>query len=234
MPDKYRAWHRRRLRGIREAPKRLAFDEFHRTAGAPAARAQVERDVREARKLRVRLVLASQRIEDFGESLIELANRYWVLGAGGKTKEVETLSALFELNETLAEVVRYGLTGPGKDGAPALLLAVDERGRFEQLVVNSLGPVELWALSTAPRDTALRERLYRRLTPGVARAVLAAAFPGGSAREAIDTELARLESQGNRETASEDAVLEDWVEKLVDRAVGGSEEGRAVEVAAAS
>ena len=231
-PEKYRAWHRRRLRGIREAPKRLAFDEFHRTAGAPSARRQVERDVREARKLRVRLVLASQRIEDFGESLIELANRYWVLGAGGKTKEVETLSALFELNETLAEVVRYSLNGPGKDGAPALLLAADERGRFEQLVVNSLGPVELWALSTAPRDTALRERLYRRLTPGAARAALASAFPGGSAREAIDAELARLEGQGNREAASEDAVLEGLVERLVERAVGGNDGGRAVDAAA--
>ena len=231
-PEKYRAWHRRRLRGIREAPKRLAFDEFHRTAGAPSARAQVERDVREARKLRVRLVLASQRIEDFGESLIELANRYWVLGAGGKTKEVETLSALFELNETLAEVVRYSLNGPGRDGAPALLLAADERGRFEQLVVNSLGPVELWALSTAPRDTALRERLYRRLSPGAARAALAAAFPGGSAREAIDAELARLEGQGNREAASEDAVLEALVERLVERAVGGNGGGRAVDAMA--
>ena len=44
IPEPYRAWHAHRLRDIREAPKRLAFDEFHRTAGAPAVRAQVERD----------------------------------------------------------------------------------------------------------------------------------------------------------------------------------------------
>ena len=66
IPARYRAWHAARLRDIREAPKRLCFDEFHRTAGAPAVRAQVERDVREARKLRVRMALASQRLEDFG------------------------------------------------------------------------------------------------------------------------------------------------------------------------
>ena len=78
IPEPYRAWHGHRLRDIREAPKRLAFDEFHRTAGAPAVRAQVERDVREARKLRVRLCLASQRLEDFGGALTELANRYWI------------------------------------------------------------------------------------------------------------------------------------------------------------
>ena len=94
-------------KAIREAPKRLAFDEFHRTAGAPAVRAQVERDVREARKLRVRLALASQRLEDFGGALTELANRYWILGAGGKAREIEALSGIFALSETLRDAIRY-------------------------------------------------------------------------------------------------------------------------------
>ena len=84
IPEPYRAWHAARLREIRESPKRLCYDEFHRTAGAPAVRAQVERDVREARKLRVRLALASQRLDDFGGALAELANRYWILGAAAR------------------------------------------------------------------------------------------------------------------------------------------------------
>ena len=151
IPEPYRAWHAHRLRDIREAPKRLAYDEFHRTAGAPAVRAQVERDVREARKLRVRLSLASQRLEDFGGALTELANRYWILGAGGKAREIEALSGIFALSETLQDAIRYRLPGPGKDGAPALLIASDARGRFEQLVVNTPGPAELWALTTSPR-----------------------------------------------------------------------------------
>ena len=152
IPEPYRAWHGHRLRDIREAPKRLAYDEFHRTAGAPAVRAQVERDVREARKLRVRLSLASQRLEDFGGALTELANRYWILGAGGKAREIEALSGIFALSETLQDALRYRLPGPGKDGAPALLIASDARGRFEQLVVNTPGPAELWAqrYNTAP------------------------------------------------------------------------------------
>ena len=81
-PERYREWHRERTREIRETPKRLAFDEFHRTGSAVAVRAQVERDAREARKHGVRLCLASQRLDDFGEALVELANRIWVLGAG--------------------------------------------------------------------------------------------------------------------------------------------------------
>ena len=189
-------------------PSGSATDEFHRTAGAPAARAQVERDVREARKLRVRLALASQRLEDFGGALAELANRYWILGAGGKAREEETLAGLFALSGTLSEAVRYRLTGPGKDGAPALLIATGAGGRFEQLLVNTPGPVELWALTTSPADVALRRRLYARLAPDEARRALARAFPEGSARGRIERELTRLDVPGSEATASEEAVLD--------------------------
>ena len=181
-------------------------------------RAQVERDVREARKLRVRLALASQRLEDFGGALAELANRYWILGAGGKAKEAETLASLFALGETLSEAVRYRLTGPGKDGAPALLIAAGQGGRFEQLLVNTPGPIELWALTTSPADVALRRRLYALLPPADARAALARAFPEGTARGRIERELARsalgvagtsgLDAPGTGRAASEEAVLD--------------------------
>ena len=215
IPEFYRAWHATRLRDIREAPKRLAYDEFHRTAGAPAVRAQVERDVREARKLRVRLSLASQRLEDFGGALTELANRYWILGAGGKAREIEALSGIFALSETLQDAIRYRLPGPGRDGAPALLIASDARGRFEQLVVNTPGPAELWALTTSPADVALRSLLQARLAPAVARAVLARAFPTGTARARIDAELGRLAAAGIRAGATEEDVLDRLAEELV-------------------
>ena len=218
IPEPYRAWHALRLRDIREAPKRLAFDEFHRTAGAPAVRAQVERDVREARKLRVRLALASQRLEDFGGALTELANRYWILGAGGKAREIEALSGIFALSETLRDAIRYRLPGPGRDGAPVLLIASDARGRFEQLVVNTPGPAELWALTTSPADVALRRRLQDRLAPAQARAGLARAFPTGSARARIDAELGRLAAAGAGAGATEEDVLDRLADEIVETA----------------
>ena len=219
IPEPYRAWHAARLRDIREAPKRLCYDEFHRTAGAPAVRAQVERDVREARKLRVRLALASQRLEDFGGALAELANRYWILGAGGKAKEAETLAATFALSGTLSDAVRYRLTGPGRDGAPALLIASGQGGRFEQLLVNTPGPVELWALTTSPADVALRRRLYERLPPDDARRALARTFPEGSATGRIEREMARLDAPGAGRAASEEAVLDRLADEVA-RAAG--------------
>lgn len=213
IPERYREYHVERLRETRETPKRLAFDEFHRTGGAGAVRAQVERDVREARKLRVQLCLASQRLEDFGEALVDLANRYWVLGAGGKEREIETLSGLFSLSTTLQQAIRFDLTGPGAYGAPALLISSDRQGRFEQVVVNAPGPIELWALTTSPGDVALRERLYERLSPGRARNVLARQFPSGSARERIERELRA--GGGGGDHASERVVLDRIAEQLV-------------------
>ena len=219
IPEPYREWHASRLRDIREAPKRLCYDEFHRTGGAPAVRAQVERDVREARKLRVRLALASQRLDDFGGALAELANRYWILGSGGKAKEAEALAATFSLTDTLSEAIRYRLTGPGRDGAPALLIASGQGGRFEQLVVNTPGPVELWALTTSPADVALRRRLYALLPPAKARAALARAFPEGTARSRIERELARMDSPEAGRAASEEAVLDRLADEVA-RAAG--------------
>ena len=222
IEEPYRHWHRDRLKEIRETPKRLAFDEFHRTGGAPAVRAQVERDARECRKQRVRLVLASQRLDDFGKALVDLANWYWVLGAGGKREEIETLSEVFDLNETLREVISYELTGPGRNGAPALLIAPDERGRYEQVVVNTPGPVELWALSTSPADVALRNRLYDRVPPAQARALLARAFESGSVRRRLEDEIAKLEARGVRGGAAEAEVLDRLAAELAGAAAGAA------------
>ena len=185
IPEPYRAWHRQRLSRVREAPKRLCFDEFHRAGRARAVVDQVQRDVREARKLRVTLALASQRLEDFTAPLVELATRIWVLGSGGKKSEIADLARLFDLSGTLQSAVATELTGPRADGAPALLIAATPRGRIEQVVVNSPGAAELWALTTAPRDAALRNRLYRALPPAEARRRLAARFPTGTAHRHI-------------------------------------------------
>ena len=124
------------------------------------------------------------------------------------------------LAETLSEAVRYRLTGPGRDGAPALLIASGQGGRFEQLLVNTPGPVELWALTTSPPDVALRSRLYALLPPAKARAALARAFPTGTARGRIETELARADAPGAGVAASEEAVLDRLADEIARAAAG--------------
>ena len=80
--------------------------------------------------------------------------------------------------------------------------------------MNVPGPVELWALTTSPRDAALRERLHARLAPADARAALARRFPAGTARDWIEAELRRLELRGARVAASESGLLERLADEL--------------------
>jgi len=210
VPAGYRDWHERRLREIRETPKRLVFDEYHRTASAPGVRAQVDRDVREARKQRVRLMLASQREADFGP-LKDLATGFWILGAGGTSEEqAKQVGEMFGLGAAAVEAIRYRLTGPSRTGAPALHVAVDAGGRLERVMVNLVGPVELWALGTAPRDVALRTRVVERLGAVAGRAALARLFPAGSARDRVEAEI-RTGAGSAEETQVLDALAEETV-----------------------
>ena len=88
-----------------------------------------------------------------GDSLISQSTGRFVLRAGDE-KEAEEIITRFNLSEASASVVRNGIHGPGPEGAPFLAVLQVDNAKYEQLLVNTLGPVELWALSTTPGDTA--------------------------------------------------------------------------------
>ena len=109
----------------------------------------------------------------------------FVLGADDQ-REREEIIERFGLTEASAKIVRHRLTGPRRDGAPFLAIFRAEQAKYEQFLVNSLGPIELWALSTTPGDTSLRNRLYERVgfSEGLRR--LSKVFPNGSAMDEIE------------------------------------------------
>ncbi len=224
VPEKYRAYHEARLQDIAESPKRLCYDEFHRTSKSSSVRGQIIRDVREGRKRGVQIILASQLLEDFSDDMIDLATGVWVLGAAISDVAVEGIKDRFGLTDTARDIIRYKLTGPKASGAPALFVLGTTEGRYEQFLLNTMGPIELWALSTSQEDVALRNRLYTRMGAATARQVLAIAFPGGSARNEIKRRvLAKSEKDGDTRNAMTGAVIEELVEELVKQ----SEEARA-------
>ncbi|MBR0641207.1 hypothetical protein [Plastoroseomonas hellenica] len=85
-----------------------------------------------------------------------------------------------------AEVVRFALNGPEPDGAQFLAVFQAGGAKYEQMLVNSIGPVELWVLSTTLVDTALRNRVTQRLgfSEGLRR--LVKVFPRGSAAQEFE------------------------------------------------
>jgi intracellular multiplication protein IcmB len=215
MPERYRLYHELRLQDIAESPKRLCYDEYHRTSASRSVRGQLVRDVREGRKRGVQIILSSQLLDDFDDDMVDLATGVWVLGTAISDRVVDNTQERFGLSNTARNIIRYRLTGPRSGGAPALLVLGTNEGRYEQHLINTLGPIELWALSTSAEDVAIRNRLYTRLGASRARQMLAAAFPGGSARAELKRRVFMLAEQGNAQSAATSKVVDEIVDELV-------------------
>ncbi|WP_209015652.1 ATP-binding protein [Roseibium sp. RKSG952] len=215
IPDLYRNHHTPRIRRIRETPKRLVYDEFHRTSKAPKVREQVLVDIREGRKWGVHVALASQLLQDFDDEMVDLASGYWIMGAGND-RVGEECAELFGLTPTAKKIVKTRLNGPEKGGAPFLAVLALKEGKHEHLLYNTLGPTEIWAFSTTPNDTELRSRMYDILGPIEARRRLASRFPNGSAKGEIDRRIAKaLERGGMDQDDAKEGVIEDLAMELV-------------------
>jgi len=215
MPEKYRPYHEARLRDIRECPKRLCFDEFHRTSKTQSVRSQVVRDMREGRKWGVQIVLASQLLDDFSDDMVDMATGVWICGTAVSERAITSTAERFGLSDTARWVMRYRLTGPRASGAPVLLLLSTNEGRYEQHLINTLGPIELWALSTSAEDVDLRTKLYDALGAPRGRLVLSKFFPGGSARQEIRRRVVQRTEKGQMDTASTSLVIAELAQELV-------------------
>ncbi len=214
VPARVLDYHTRRFTEIYETVKRIDYDEWHRTEGSPLICAQAERDVREGRKHNVQLGFASQRLADFSDGIVSQSTGRFVLGADDQ-KEREAVIERFGLTDASAKVVRMRLTGPNRDGAPFLAIFRAEQARYEQMLINSLGPIELWALSTTPGDTSLRNRLYAKVgfSEGLRR--LSKVFPKGSAMDEIERRTKARLKKGDAADRVEAGVVDELADELV-------------------
>ncbi|NKB46758.1 MAG: type IV secretion protein IcmB, partial [Legionellales bacterium] len=188
MPEQYHDYHRVRIREIREDPKRIVYDEFHRTAKSVAVRDQVIIDMREGRKWKVQIALLSQSLDDFDPVMVEFATGIYVMDAGPASAINKTVS-VFGLSETAKIALRNRVHGPREGGATFLAQYATKVGVNVQLLTLTLGPIELWAFSTTAEDANLRNQLYRHLGPVEARRVLSSLFPNGSVVKELEKRL---------------------------------------------
>ncbi len=216
VPEKFRPYHEMRLQELAETPKRLCYDEFHRTSSSRSVRSQVVRDVREGRKRGVQIVLTSQLLDDFDKDMVDLATGVWVLGTAVSDKAVDDVQDRFGLSETARRVIRHKLTGPKAIGAPALFVLGTTEGRYEQHLYNTLGPIEIWALSTSSEDVAIRNRVYAQLGAGRARQMLAREYPGGSARTEIRRRVLARSEGGEARAAMISTIINEIAEEIVE------------------
>jgi len=187
-PEQYQKYHHQRVREIREDPKRIVYDEFHRTSKAIAVREQVLVDMREGRKWNVQISLLSQSVEDFDSIMIDFATAIYIMDAG-PSQSIEKTCKIFGLSDTAKAALKNRVHGPRYGGGTFLVQYATKEGINVQLLTLTLGPIELWAFSTTAEDVVVRNHLYRQLGPLEARRFLALLFPGGSIVKELNKRL---------------------------------------------
>lgn len=215
MPEAYRDYHRGRIVEIREDPKRLVYDEFHRTSKARAVRDQVILDMREGRKWNVQIALISQSLDDFDPIMVEFATSIFIMDAGPE-QAIKRSSEIFGLSETARTALKTRVHGPREGGATFLAQFATKTGINTQLLTSTLGPVELWAFSTTAEDAHIRNKLYHKIGPAEARRVLANLFPSGSIKALIEARLAIIKEQmGVIEELSNLGIVDQLTEEIL-------------------
>lgn len=198
LPSTYLEYHVERARQNLQLPKILCMDEFHRTGKIEMVCDQILQDAREGRKFNVDIKIASQLIEDFPPSIVEIVSSLIVCNAGSENS-ISYFDKMFGLSDSEKYAIRNHLTGPSARGAPVwTMFRLKDEGAVRQKLILTLGPAEIWAFSTTAEDVVLRSRLYEEIGPRLTRQVLARRFPGGSAKAEIEARIAQMEEQGQR------------------------------------
>ncbi|NCT56277.1 MAG: type IV secretion protein IcmB [Legionella sp.] len=211
----YHPYHMERIREIREDPKRIVYDEFHRTSRSAAVRDQVIIDMREGRKWNVQISLLSQSLDDFDPVMIEFATAVFIMDAG-PAQTIAKTAKIFGLSETAKIALRTRVHGPRQGGATFLAQFATKQGIMVQLLTLTLGPIELWAFSTTAEDAILRNRLYKHLGPAKARRFLALLFPNGSITKELSERLNKLkEDLGFIEEENKISVMDGLIDDIL-------------------
>jgi len=188
-PPEAMAYHTRRLEGVQEQIKFLMYDEVHNMRGVPAAQARIEKDAREGRKYFVVGMLSSQELEDFPKELVNQCTNFFIMGCAN-ADESKKIAERFDLTESERLTILRSLVRPGR----FFCIFKTKRGVLSQLLFTRPGPIELWAFSTSPSDTPLRDALYSAMGPRNTLMFLAKHFPSGSASAEIDRVRHRMGS----------------------------------------
>ena len=194
MPSAYQQYHKNRISELRDDPKRIVYDEFHRTSKAQAVRDQVIVDMREGRKWKVQIALISQSIDDFDEVMVEFATTIYIMDAG-PAQTIEKTAKIFGLSQTGVYALKTRVHGPREGGATFLAQFATKAGMNTQLLTSTIGPIELWAFSTTVEDANIRNQLYKRIGPAKARQLLATLFPSGTVTKLVEARLSALKEE---------------------------------------
>jgi len=216
LPQLYHEYHKQRILEIREDPKRIVFDEFHRTSKAKAVRDQVIVDMREGRKWKVQVALISQSLDDFDSVMVEFATSVFIMDAGPK-QAVERSTKIFGLSDTARLALETRVHGPRSGGATFLAQFSTKVGVNTQLITSTIGPIELWAFNTTAEDARIRNALYEKIGAKETRKFLSMMYPNGSAARVVEERMNMLKDKdGLISDDRSQSVVEELINEIHD------------------
>lgn len=214
FPKQYQDYHRERILEIREDPKRIVLDEFHRTSKAKAVRDQVIVDMREGRKWKVQVALLSQSLDDFDSVMVDFATGIFIMDAGPK-QAIDKSVKTFGLSETARLALSTRVHGPRPEGATFLAQFSTKFGSNTQLCTSTLGPIELWAFNTTAEDARIRNALYKRIGAAETRKLLAMLYPSGSASKIVEQRLATAKDITEASEEEKEGVINQLIREIL-------------------
>lgn len=215
FPKIYHEYHRQRIIQIREDPKRIVMDEFHRTSKAKSVRDQVIVDMREGRKWKVQVALLSQSLDDFDSVMVDFATAIYIMDAGPQ-QAIDKSVKTFGLSDTAKLALATRVHGPRAEGATFLAQFATKLGTNTQLCTSTLGPIELWAFNTTAEDARIRNALYKKIGSAETRKLLAMLYPSGSAAHVVEQRLAKRKESGQKlDENAANGVIDELIEEIL-------------------
>lgn len=202
-PEMYRSWHEKQIKHLKELPKRLSMDEFHRiTQNKGAVSRQFVADLctraRESRKWGVSFAFWTQMYSDIPEAIVELTTTLYVLGIG-TAEGADTIVKTYDMAPEIAQAI-YNLPPPGPQGSSMLALYRTKEGKpYYHILTLTVGLYMLWALSSTKNERVIRDALSREFGFGRALDILVKLYPKDISKiiEERQREAARLGKNTN-------------------------------------
>lgn len=209
IDEPYKEFHRKQIKSIRESPKRLCVDEYHRAKNTGGVNRFIDRIVsfiRVSRKLKFGLALYSQEIFDFSQSVINLATSIFILGTGSSQSYRKRLVEEFGLNATSENAIRK-IGHPDHKGSKLFGILDTSKGRIKQLFMLTLGAKKRWAFNSTSDDVAVRNNVMQQLGNNTTIDLLSQLYPNGVQR-LIEARRKQYSNEGREVDVIEELVQE--------------------------
>ncbi len=206
LPREYHEIALKRINQLDQEVKTKVYDELHNARGIDFIWENLDTQEREQRKFAIRTVLSTQYLRDYPESVLKSANTLWLIRY--KPEDIPVLRDNFNVPEFMLKRFLKMPEGPAPDGSGVPVLGVFrvKSGTLARILKFTVGPLELWALNSSPKDSALRKTLTNKLGSVRARKILAENFPRGSATSLIEHRAGQHNS---------DNVIEELASELI-------------------